>query len=648
MKKIAVLVENIAVEYSQEITSGVCDFYKDKDVQLTVFPVRKPKQIDGEYDYQFWLGTKFSATSYFDAVIVVSGGFLSFMTPQELGSILGEIDENKIISVAIPIPGRNIKYTYTQCDTTYSTIINHLVKKHNCKRIACYTGLLCGSTEATERFEAYKKALEDNNLEFDSSIVFDGNFTYNNSFSNFSKLYKSKEDINFDAIVCANDMTAYGCIDALRNINVQIPQDVKIFGYDDIEKSKRISPTLSTVNQQLYDQGKEAAKLALEVAMGNSVEHATQIKLSPCYRQSCGCVPMDATLPNSEQISKEGIFTMNDVLDARVFQSTVNYFLDRMQNTETLENFYKKLDELFGSSAFTSIVITFFDEPLTVECGQDIKLPDRALVSGVAERQMIYGQACSFTFNPNTQMIPNDVLSSNTGVYLFHPIYNGKKLFGYMCCRISEESFYQHHIFLKIFSHGLALAFDYSKSLERNISLSRQNELLQIKNLDLDRESRTDELTKLLNRRGIIEMGQKVIDFSIEMNQKGVVFFGDMNYLKKINDTYGHEMGDIAIKTQAEIFKSVFRSNDIVGRLSGDEFVAIIPGYSINQIDNVRNKVSIKAKEISKEKNLPFEISISLGAVEFNSDNYNLQELIKKADANQYDEKRRIHANRTE
>ena len=110
----------------------------------------------------------------------------------------------------------------------------------------------------------------------------------------------------------------------------------------DIEKSKRISPTLSTVNQQLYDQGKEAAKLALDVAMGNSVEHATQIKLTPCYRQSCGCVPMDATLPNSEQISKEGIFTMNDVLDARVFQSTVNYFLDRMQNTETLENFYKK------------------------------------------------------------------------------------------------------------------------------------------------------------------------------------------------------------------------------------------------------------------------------------------------------------------
>lgn len=645
MKHIGVLVENIAVDYAQEIINGIFRFYKDRDDQVVIFPTRQLKRVDGEFDYQYWWGKTLAATDYFDAVIVITGSYLSYMSPEDLHEYLKGIDENKLISVAVPIPDSKIKYTYSKCESTYNTIIKHLVEKHNCKRIAFNTALLCASVEAEERFEAYKSALKNNNLPFDPELVIPGNFTHSYSFNYIMENYPDKDSINFDAIICSNDMEAYGCIDALKKLNVRIPEEVKIFGYDDIEKARKVQPTLSTVNQQLEKQGYEAAKLALEIASHSKkhIPQKTEIQLEPVYRQSCGCKPINM---NSSETENQETLSMSDVLVPRIFHSRINYFLDRMNDTVDLDAIFKRIDVMFALSNFTSASVCLFEEGVLQKRDAPFILPKRIQLSGFAEHEICYGHSCSYTFNPEHILMPDDVLTKNNGIFLFQPIYNGEKIFGYLCSRASDTSFYLQHILLKIFAHSVALAFEYSKSLEKNLDLSAQNVMLQIKNSDLDKTSRTDELTNIMNRRGIMEMGQRLIDLSIEMNQSGLVFFGDMNNLKKINDTYGHEMGDTAIKTQAEVFKEVFRSSDVLGRLSGDEFVAIVPGFDLNQLSRIKNKFHKKAKEISKEKKLPFDISISLGAVEFNSKEYDLLTLIKKADSEQYEEKRRFHKGR--
>lgn len=644
MKHIGVLVENIAVDYAQEIINGIFDFYKEKDDQVVIFPTRQLKLYDGEFDYQYWWGKKLAETDYFDAIIVITGSYLSYMTLDDLHEQLNGIDENKLVSVAIPIPNSKIKYTYSKCESTYNTIVSHLIKEHGCKKIAFNSALQCKSVEAEDRFNAYKKALENNNLVFDPDLVIPGNFTHTQSYENFLEKYPTKESVNFDALICSNDMEAYGCIDAMKTLEIRIPEDVKVFGYDDIEKSRQVQPTLSTVNQQLSKQGREAAQIAFDIAHNpkKKIPQETEIKLEPIYRQSCGCKDIN----NSSITEYQENLSMKDVLVPLIFQSRINFFLDRMNDTVDLDAIYKRIDVMFALSDFTSASICLFEEEVLQGNKEPFTLPNRIQLSGVAERGISYGHSCSYTFNPHNMLMPEDVLTSNKGIYLFQPIYNGARIFGYLCSRAVNTSFYLQHILLKIFAHSIGLAYEYSRSLEKNLALSAQNVMLQIKNSNLDKTSRTDELTNIMNRRGVLEMGQKLIDLSIEMNQSGVVFFGDMNNLKKINDTYGHEMGDIAIQTQAEVFKGVFRSNDIVGRLSGDEFVAIVPGLSLAQVDSIRNKFTKKAQEFAKEKNLPFDFSISLGAVEFNSENFELQKLIKEADSKQYEEKRLYHLSR--
>lgn len=116
-----------------------------------------------------------------------------------------------------------------------------------------------------------------------------------------------------------------------------------------------------------------------------------------------------------------------------------------------------------------------------------------------------------------------------------------------------------------------------------------------------------------------------------------------MNGLKKINDTYGHEFGDRAIKAEAEILKSAFRATDTIGRIGGDEFAIVAAGFPIKKIPELKDKIGLRCLEIRDKYQLPFDISISLGAIEFDDKLSDLNTLLKFADQQQYVEKRKFH-----
>ena len=116
-----------------------------------------------------------------------------------------------------------------------------------------------------------------------------------------------------------------------------------------------------------------------------------------------------------------------------------------------------------------------------------------------------------------------------------------------------------------------------------------------------------------------------------------------MDGLKKINDTYGHEMGDKAIILQAMVLKNVFRSSDVVGRLSGDEFGIVALGMKISFIENIKLKIEMLCKKYSIENQLPFTLSMSIGAVDLQKSSV-LKQLLSEADKELYKEKKIKHA----
>lgn len=203
-----------------------------------------------------------------------------------------------------------------------------------------------------------------------------------------------------------------------------------------------------------------------------------------------------------------------------------------------------------------------------------------------------------------------------------------------------------HSVSVKILINTIASNYEYTRSLTKSKSLSKINQTLQQSNSTLDLQSKTDELTKILNRRGFLELGQKTIDIAMDVCSHGLIFFADLDGLKKINDTYGHDMGDEAIKAAAEVLTQSLRSNDTVGRLSGDEFAAVAVGMTLSQEKKFRTKIKNFCRELSKDRNFPFILSMSIGIIEFNNESptTTLSELLTLADDNLYIEKRKKHS----
>jgi diguanylate cyclase (GGDEF)-like protein len=117
----------------------------------------------------------------------------------------------------------------------------------------------------------------------------------------------------------------------------------------------------------------------------------------------------------------------------------------------------------------------------------------------------------------------------------------------------------------------------------------------------LDTLARTDFLTGLLNRRSLLELGDKEIERSRRSGLPLGILLVDLDFFKSINDRYGHDAGDEALKVVSSRFNSILRSIDIFGRYGGEEFVAFLPGADLESSLAVaeRLRAAIESSEIA-------------------------------------------------
>ena len=149
----------------------------------------------------------------------------------------------------------------------------------------------------------------------------------------------------------------------------------------------------------------------------------------------------------------------------------------------------------------------------------------------------------------------------------------------------------------------------------------------------------TDSLTGLYVRRYFMVKLQEEIHRAERYNKPLSVVMVDLDRFKKINDTYGHDAGDRALKTISQFFQKNIRDIDAIGRYGGEEFVMLIPDADKKAAFCLAERLR---KELAKVKleDLP-PITISLGIATYPSDGTDIEELIKKADAAMYEAKRK-------
>jgi diguanylate cyclase (GGDEF)-like protein len=153
----------------------------------------------------------------------------------------------------------------------------------------------------------------------------------------------------------------------------------------------------------------------------------------------------------------------------------------------------------------------------------------------------------------------------------------------------------------------------------------------------------TDELTKVFNRRGFYQIAEsRLSNMSRENDVKPIVLFMDLDGLKTINDTYGHNEGDIAIKAFSQVLQLALRKGDIIGRIGGDEFCVLSSIRSTDQVKLVENRIRNEIKKYNAKKLHPYDVMASFGCVILDSPSMScLEEAMLNADMVLYDEKAR-------
>ncbi len=151
----------------------------------------------------------------------------------------------------------------------------------------------------------------------------------------------------------------------------------------------------------------------------------------------------------------------------------------------------------------------------------------------------------------------------------------------------------------------------------------------------------TDQLTGLYNRRGFFNLATQQLQVVKRSKQKLLLFFADIDRLKWINDTFGHDEGDCALIDAAKILLQTFRSADIVSRIGGDEFAILAVNADEITIDDILNRYQIFADKLNLRKNRKYKLSISIGYSIHETDNpISLDELMAGADLSMYENKK--------
>lgn len=225
----------------------------------------------------------------------------------------------------------------------------------------------------------------------------------------------------------------------------------------------------------------------------------------------------------------------------------------------------------------------------------------------------------------NNVFLPTDIVNyglthrHKTYTSFIHPIFFSNEQLGIIVLELQPQDYY----LIETLTVELGCALKLS-------SVFNTQKLSESK---LKKLSETDELTGLLNRRGFFKNASKCHNWAKLSYKSGILFYIDIDDLKKINDTYGHSEGDLAIMATSNILKKTFSKEDIIGRMGGDEFTILCFNKPSTFIQTTEIYIQALCEAYNKEANTPYKLSMSLGILPFStSTNDSLETLLSSAD----------------
>ncbi len=194
------------------------------------------------------------------------------------------------VSIALAMPG--IPNVMVDSQQGIRDLVTHLIQVHQYQKFAFIRGPR-GHQEADERFQAFCETLEKHRLTVDENLIVEGDYSINSGAVAMKELFRTAKD--YQVIVSANDTMALGAMNVFREAGKSIPEDVAFTGFDDTIEGRFDASPLTTVRQNIYDQGVLAAQLLLDQLAGRPTPEKNTSPTPLIVRRSCGCTGFEQT-----------------------------------------------------------------------------------------------------------------------------------------------------------------------------------------------------------------------------------------------------------------------------------------------------------------------------------------------------------------
>ncbi|WP_430790620.1 LacI family DNA-binding transcriptional regulator [Virgibacillus flavescens] len=264
---IALILSDLSGPYYSELIKGVQDVATANGYDLIAC-----SSIGGPQS----TAVKFLKEKRVDGVIILAHNISDEITLESAreGFPLVVLDRKLKNEYVVHVEVDNLQGGYTATD--------YLIKKGH-KQIAYISGPL-NSHDNELRFEGFSNALKDNGLTYQSKWRLSGDFTREGGYR-ATKMLIAQRDIP-EAIFYANDEMAIGGMQAFYEKGIRVPDDISIIGFDDIQLSEYVTPSLTTMKQPKYEAGALSMHLIFQMLSGEKVNHNYKLATELVERKS--------------------------------------------------------------------------------------------------------------------------------------------------------------------------------------------------------------------------------------------------------------------------------------------------------------------------------------------------------------------------
>lgn len=602
MRKIAVLTRTWSNNYFKDMLSGINEYIKDKDIIVDVFNAYDIGSSALRSKNELSIHSLPLASQYEGLIIFIN----SKGDDYELDNVI-----DSFVSINRPVISIDRKIgalPYIGIDNYASeyAMVEHMIKAHGCKLFQ-YVGGEEDFYDNTERYRAFVDCLKNYNLPLDERYVSHHHFMEDNGREAYERIKEAGLKMP-DAVICANDNMAVGYCRAAEKDGLFAPKDYKLCGFDNVDEGQKHYPSITSVNKNITQIAKDSIRYIIEAQNGASIPAINLIAGYVKINDSCGCnKDRDIIMSYRRAIADEKKRDIADrqQRDSRGALCTCNTF-EELQ--KALGTNHKEIGLYEFAACIKEDVYKVGKEP-SLLCYSD---------------NMVCYTADKVTrIRRERTLKPIEWENKEDKIFIYSPFYYNTEILGYSITPYKEDIYDKRYHEAVVDSISIAI---------ENI---RQKMLIDSMNQKFKELYVIDQMTGLYNRFGYSALAGKLF---AQNAGKVFIVYVDIDNLKKMNDNYGHDIGDLSIVGASECIKKVFEEEDIKVRMGGDEFLVVGKFISEEDIISKEERLAEAMKEYSDKNKLPIPLEASIGHA-FNIDEIKdtgLERILKEADSRMY------------